>query len=394
MSVELIVVFLAGEWVDYHRRPHWTAVAKRIPVLAIEPPADLLTSWRHPGRARANSEDRPGEGLRFFRPKSWVSWGAGNRVPTLGLVDRTRVKSQLKRKLESLKVETSECAFVVVDLFQSHLAGLFPEAVNLYEATDTFLLPSGYDDVAVDSAPVRKARATQGFVLSHSDLVVASSRTLFDELSRSHSNVHYLTNCVDYELFSKKPEVEPDDLKTIPHPRLGFAGIINDLLDYDLLAELTETHTEWQLVMIGPERVSNVTRNGAAFRRLKQSANVHFVGRRMYEQLPAFYHALDICLLPYRINRWMRYSSPNKLFQYLAAGKPVVSTAIPEVTQFSEVVFIGESNRGFLENVEQVLTSPKGIPITEGDELARENSTERRADRIVELIKAVKRERA
>ena len=398
-AIKLIIVFLPGEWKTYHRRPHWEAVSLQIPILAIAPPVDLLTLWRHPKRlVRAIASGRrtgpDTYNVSFFRPYTTLSWGLGYRLPWFAERDRRMVRAQLKRKLDTLQIDLSQCAFAVTDLYQAHLVGLFEEAVNIYEATDTYLLPPEDEDKPPDSPHVKRAAQAERRILSNTELVVASSRTLHDELRQQHDNVHYLRNCADFSFFSRQAPAEPTDLAQIERPRIGFAGMINDLLDYDLLASLAEEHPNWQFVMVGPDRTSGKVKTSEACRRFCTADNVHFLGRKPYEELPSYYHSFDLCLLPYRLNRWMHYSCPNKIFQYAAAGRPIVSTAFAEAKQFSDVLYVCDSKGKFIAAVEKVLKIPDKKRIEAGQELARENSTENRARRMVELIEQAGASRA
>ena len=139
--------------------------------------------------------------------------------------------------------------------------------------------------------------------------------------------------------------------------------------------------------MIGPVRASKLVRNSKPYRELRTLANVHFLGRQPYESLPGYYHAFDVGLLPYLQNRWMHYSSPNKIYQYLAAGRPVVSTAFPEVKRYDQVIAVCDSKEDFVVEVEKAISSKDQQRIEAGREIARENSTERRAERLLKIMR-------
>jgi UDP-galactopyranose mutase len=138
--------------------------------------------------------------------------------------------------------------------------------------------------------------------------------------------VHLFPSAVDLEHFGQARDGLPDppDQASLPHPRLGFFGVLDERLDTDLLAAVADQRPEWQLVLIGP--VAKI--DSAA---LPRRANLHYLGQRAYAQLPPYLANWDVALLPFARNEATRFISPTKTLEYLAAGKPVVSTSIHDV---------------------------------------------------------------
>src|SRR5205085_6089306 len=133
---------------------------------------------------------------------------------------------------------------------------------------------------------------------------------------------------VEVEHFSRARRIsrEPSDQAAIPHPRLGFFGVIDERMDYDLLAGVAAARPDWHLVLIGP--TAKVDPAG-----LPRAANIHYLGPKAYAELPDYIAGWDVAMLPFARNEATRYISPTKTPEYLAAGKPVVSTSIRDVVR-------------------------------------------------------------
>jgi hypothetical protein len=152
-------------------------------------------------------------------------------------------------------------------------------------------------------------------------------------------NTILVTHGVDYEHFSRAVREDlpcPPDIADIPHPRLGFFGLIRDWVDLDLLAEVARKRPDWHIVMIGD---ADSTVDLAPYRALP---NMHFLGRRPYADLPAYCKAFDVGLIPFKINELTKAVNPIKLREYLAAGLPVVSTPLPEVRLCDALVSLAD----------------------------------------------------
>ncbi len=384
-----IIVFLPQEWTDYVRRPHWEAISRLAPVHAIEPPTGLLTFWRHLERLLPSSQAGLPPGLRLARPWSLVSTGLALRVPFLAAIDRWWIRRQLKKGLKRSGLKAEDTVWFVVKAHQSYLSGLIPGALQVYEITDEYRVGTGdtrYDPGTHRAKVIGRA---EDRILADSDLVLVCSEALRESRSRLHANVHYLPNCADFEFFAAAAEdrtVVPEELAAIDSPRLGYLGGFNDLIDLELLVALAEARPEAALVIVGEERGSAPFRDSELYGRFKALPNVRFLGHRPYAQLPGYIKGFDVCLLPFAHNEWMRNSSPNKTFQYLAAGRPVVATDFPEARRVDSVVAVAKTHAEFIELVDRALQPTDESVIARRRETARENSTENRAEKLLRLV--------
>ena len=181
------------------------------------------------------------------------------------------------------------------------------------------------------------------------DLVLTGGRSLYQAKRDRHADVHCFPSSVDHAHFGQPDVADHPDQAGLARPRLGYFGVIDERLDLALIAALADSHPAWQIVMVGP-----VAKLDPA--KLPQRPNIHWMGQRLYNELPAFLAGWDVCLMPFALNASTRFISPTKTLEYLAAGRPVVSTAIRDVEQqYAGVVPIAYSPAEFVAACEAIL---------------------------------------
>jgi UDP-galactopyranose mutase len=165
-------------------------------------------------------------------------------------------------------------------------------------------------------------------LLKLADVVFTGGQSLYEAKRDRHPNVHAFPSSVDVAHFAKGREAldEPADQASIPHPRLGFFGVVDERMDLELLAAVATARPDWQLVILGPV----VKIDPASLPRLP---NIHYLGGKPYTELPKYLASWDVALMPFARNESTRFISPTKTPEYLAAGKPVVSTSIRDVVR-------------------------------------------------------------
>lgn len=191
-------------------------------------------------------------------------------------------------------------------------------------------------------------------LMRRADLVLTGGQSLYEAKKHLHRNIHPLPSSVDVNHFSSARRVtdEPVDQRGLPRPRLGFFGVLDERLDIPLLVGLADARPDWQLVMIGP--VVKIERAD-----LPKRDNVHYLGPKTYMELPRYIAAWDVALLLFARNEATRFISPTKTPEYLAAGKPVVSTSIRDVVSpygDNGLVRIADSVPDFVRACESALT--------------------------------------
>jgi hypothetical protein len=165
-------------------------------------------------------------------------------------------------------------------------------------------------------------------LLKRADVVFTGGASLYESKCLQHTNVHCCPSSIDRVHFAQARQgvVEPDDQKAIPHPRVGFYGVVDERFDTSLVSQLAELRPDLNFVIVGP-----VVKIDAAS--LPQANNIHYIGKRDYEELPRYLSGWDVAILPFAHNAATRFISPTKTPEYLAAGCPVVSTSIKDVVR-------------------------------------------------------------
>lgn len=164
-------------------------------------------------------------------------------------------------------------------------------------------------------------------LLSRSDIVFTGGYSIYENKRRFHSQIHAVPSSVDFEHFALARQLdEPEDQASLPRPRLGYCGVIDERLDLGLINAIATSRPDWQLVFVGP-----VTKIDPEH--LPRHPNIHYLGARPYGELPRYLSGWDVALLPFAHNDSTRFISPTKTPEYLAAGRRVVSTSVRDVVR-------------------------------------------------------------
>jgi UDP-galactopyranose mutase len=183
------------------------------------------------------------------------------------------------------------------------------------------------------------------------DVVFTGGPSLYRAKAGRHPNVHCFPSSVDSAHFGKARDAALDHAEQAvrPRPRFGFFGVIDERIDLALLEAMARARPDWQIMMVGP-----VTKIDPA--QLPRHANLHYLGQRSYEELPAFLAGWDVCLLPFARNESTRFISPTKTLEYMAAEKPIVSTPIADVAEpYGDIVYLGDTADAFIAACDRAL---------------------------------------
>ncbi len=254
------------------------------------------------------------------------------------------------------------------------LCGAFDEESFVYYCADEFSAFDGYDRAAILAAEARLA--------SKAGLVVVTSQALYEAKRKLNRNIALVTHGVDYEHFAKARHVEvaiPPEISELPRPVLGFWGLIENWVDVELLAAIAREKPSWSLALIGPIATDVSAKDGLA--------NVHLLGRRSYEQLPAFAKGFDVGLIPFRVNDLTRAVNPIKLREYLSAGLPVVSTPMPEVQRYEPWVRVASGAAGFVAACERAIAENSSELILERRAAMKKETWQAKIDHLCGLIR-------
>lgn len=321
--------------VSWHRwTPQWmtqhqvmSRLAKYFKVIWIEPPEE----WRHSARqfARSTTHGRnpvpriPGFEVdyspwipRFYRPAE---------------LQRKLIRFRARRVWRRLKA--SGCERVVLYLWRPQYASWFddlPHDFSIYHIDDEY----SFTDHDV---PTSRAELD---VLDRANHVIIHSRGLMEKKGGGAAPTTFLPQGVDFAAFSAvRPE--PADLAVVPHPRIGYTGFLKDQLDWPLLGSLADRHPDFHFVYVGGRTTQ--TEVHSFLEAMSQRSNVHFLGEKTVDLLAEYPQHFDVCIMPYRRMDYTDSIYPLKLHEYLATGRPVVSSPIRTVQDFDDVIRIAGS---------------------------------------------------
>jgi glycosyltransferase involved in cell wall biosynthesis len=234
------------------------------------------------------------------------------------------------------------------------MLGKFDTAAVVYDCMDEL----AKFRFAPPDLPTREAT-----LLGAADVVFTGGYQLFTRKQRHHRNVHLYGCGVDLAHYAKArdPETQiPADIASLPRPILGYFGVIDERLDYGLIESLARAFDSGSVVMIGPcAKVDPAT--------LPVRPNLHWLGQRDYADLPAYTKGFDACLMPFALNDATENINPTKTLEYMAAGKPVISTAVADVVRhFAPIVHVGHTHVEFIELAARACSQPDAELIARG----------------------------
>ncbi len=342
------ILYFGNDWAAENRTSsHHVArwLAKRYRVIYVESPG--LRAPKGTGRDLKKLLSKVGLALRGPRATP-----EGLQVQTLLQIplhgselvrraNRELLLLTLKLLMRLQGVKRPLTWFVVPHL--ASVVGELGERMSVYYCIDDYAaLPD------VDVAAVRNMDDT---LTRKADLVFVASGTLLDGKRALNANTHVSAHGVDYDHFvtAQDPKLEvPSDAASLPGPIIGFFGLIERWIELSLIRYLAEQRPNWTFLMIGRIAVPESE--------VPRLPNIHYLGRRPYETLPAYGKAFTAAIIPYHLTQQVINSNPIKLREYLAMGKPIVSVSTPEIDKFREFVAIARTREEYLAHLDRAVT--------------------------------------
>lgn len=224
--------------------------------------------------------------------------------------------------------------------------GYFENRGIVYDSMDELSQFSGAPKALVDN---------ELRLMQYADVVFTGGYELYLKKKQRHVNVHFFGCGVEYDHFAKARDentVIPPDIDFMARPILGWFGVVDERVDYGLLAEIAGKRPEWSIAMVGP--VVKVDPN-----LLPHAPNLFFLGQRQYEVLPNYCKAFSVCIMPFAINAATEFINPTKCLEYFATGRPVIGTPVRDVVrQYSDLVYIAKTADEFIDKCTQALHNP------------------------------------
>jgi UDP-galactopyranose mutase len=367
-----LIVFSHLRWNFVYQRPQHllSRIARKRRVWFVEEPihdAGLPPHWE-----RMTAEP----GVTVLRPHTPVSMNgfSNNQMP--------HVKSLMRQLLQEEGIIHHDVWFYT-PMALPLLDDLSPQVIA-YDCMDELS--------AFLNAPAELIEA-EDRLFEIADVVFTGGPSLYRAKKDRHKNVHCFPSSVDTEHFSRgaSAEAEPEDQAGLPHPRLGYFGVIDERLDMQLLGAMAVAHPEWQIMMVGP--VVKIDP-----RSLPDHPNIHYLGQRNYADLPGYLKGWDVCLLPFARNEATRFISPTKTLEYMAAEKLIVSTPIVDVAEpYGNIVYLADTAQSFIESCERALKedqTERRRRLNESRLVISKTSWDRTADAMETLLEKADRRNA
>lgn len=260
--------------------------------------------------------------------------------------------------------------------------GQLGEILSIYHAVDEY---AGY--TGLDNEGRQRLAAAETELLDSVDLVIVASPELRDAKQGAGRELMVLENGVEPEEYAKARNSgsEPKDLAGIPRPRLGYSGLIGKRLDLELVRDVAQKHPECSVVLMGKVDKRECEEILAI---LESMPNVHLLGEKPGAEVASYVVGFDIGLLPYQINLETQHISPIKMYEYWAAGKPVVSTAIPAAMRYQSAVHVAESPDQFHSTIDRLIATRGREDAERLIRLAKENSWQSRVDAVTSKLRS------
>lgn len=342
------MAFVPDRWggVWQPRQQVLTRLARYFHVLWVEPPIEWRAMWLHGEWKNSRLEVdlslpdgfevyRPGKWLpKFFKPRVWAEF-----------LERCRLGEALQR------LSDRGCEKFILYLWRPEFAAVLNQVrhdLSCYHIDDEYSFSPTEQPLDYKEADL----------ITRADQVFIHSPALWDKKGRLNSNTTLVPNGVDYLRYAT-PLTEPEELRRIPRPRMGYVGVVQSTIDWDLLCSVAQNHQHWSFVCVGPR--GHLDREDAqAIDKLLQLPNVHFLGGKPVHALPAYTQHLDVCMMPYKLNDYTKFIYPLKLHEYLASGRPAVGTPIRSLQDYQHVLKLARTAGEWSEALSDAL-APEAV---------------------------------
>jgi glycosyltransferase involved in cell wall biosynthesis len=315
------------------------ALAEALPagvvMLCVDRPVTIdVTPWRNPRRFfrhiwRSTCVAESSK-LRIATVRTLLHDNILRHVPWLSHINAAIVGMQLRKMIRKFAPDDPRIVQWIYHPMQAWTRLAFPGAAFIYECYDEHWHTP-------DGEPLPKMRALETEILGIADVTFVTTSTLLEKRRELTKTIHLLPNGIP-DFFLDEPAPVADLIDKIPHPRIGYVGVIRRPMNLMLLRDVFAQHPDWQLVLVGP------VQRHVGIELVAKLPNVHIVGARPFDSLPAIMRKLDVGLIPHEINEFTRVMSPLKLMEYLSAGLPIVATRLTELAGAGQFIVFAEDN--------------------------------------------------
>jgi glycosyltransferase involved in cell wall biosynthesis len=316
--------------------------------------------------------EQPHEAITVEKAVTLVPWG--QKFPLANRINSRLTGARIRRAARGLD---GPKILWLYDPTAFELVGRVGEGMTVYDVVDDYA-----EQVGPDARRRRFVAAADEAAASRSQVVFATTNGLYERQVARNPETHLVRNGADFAHFSHTNGTAPE-VGALSGPVIGFAGNLTaEKVDLDLLEAAARMRPDWSFVLVGPP-AENAR---AGLRRLEGLGNVHVLGFRPYDELPAYVSGFSVGVIPYRATAYTRNCSPLKVFEYLAAGKAVVASGVPELGGMEPDVALADGAEAFVAAVESALAADSSDAVERRRQLAEKNTWDARTERLLGLV--------
>ena len=325
----------------------------------------LMTAWKQPG-------EKVKDNITVYRLPPVLPFF--NKCRAINRANQKKIAKFVREKMKEHGFEKpllwvySPVTVDCVDLIPH--SGLVYDCVDRHSAYGGLMNPALVDAMELELA-------------AKTDMTFATAKSLAERLQKAQPEAKFIPNGANFERFfeASKPQPVPEDMKDIPHPIFGFVGALQTCIEYGYVEQAAKARPEWQFVWIGNEKP------GVDLSALRAMPNVQFLGVKPNAELPKYLAQFDVCLNLFDAGPLSKDVSPLKFYEYLATGKPIVSTRQPDqVLQFSDIIHIADDAAGFAAACEAALCDTRPERTAARIEEGRKSSWDARVAQMCDVL--------
>jgi len=367
-------------WTSKQQIMHRLARGNR--VLYVEEPATLLAPLRVPGRwkrwrAAVPTLNQKEANLWTLTPPPLLPFG--NMRPFINRLNQKILSLYIRWAMEQLDFAPDYLFWTYLPTSVALLEFAKNPGLVVYHCVDEHSAFPGF-------VSPRVVKSYDHALTQRADLVICTAENLRQSRVKLNPHTYTVHNAAEVELFSQALDPRlalPEEVIQIPSPRLGFVGMHDARLDLDAIEILAQTDPDWHIVLIGPLKAGQVDES-----RLRKHKNIHLLGEKPQRELPRYLKGLAVGLIPYKPSELTRNIFPLKLFEYLAAGLPVVVGGLPELERYAPLIEIARLPQDYPRLVRKAMAEDSPEKRAARIALAAENSWEHRVKEICQLVEA------
>jgi len=316
--------------------------------------------------------EQPAESITVEKALTFVPWG--QKFPLANRINSRFTGARIRRAARGLG---GPRILWIYDPTAFELVGQAGEDLTVYDVVDDYA-----EQVGPDARRRRFVAAADEAAACRSQVVFATTTGLYERQLQRNPETHLVRNGADFAHFSHTNGTAPE-VRSFAGPVVGFAGNLTaEKVDFDLLEAVARARPEWSLVLVGPP-AENAR---GQLDRLGALDNVHALGFRPYEELPAYVSGFSVGVIPYRATAYTRNCSPLNVYEYLAAGKAVVASGVPELSGMEPDVTLADRPEAFVAAIESALAASSPEAVARRRATAEQNTWEARTERLLDLV--------